>query len=40
VAGLALPGVVIENPGCVSKSFPDFFERLETLVGKKGKLSL
>ncbi|MHC5037356.1 MAG: 3-phosphoshikimate 1-carboxyvinyltransferase, partial [Planctomycetota bacterium] len=37
VAGLAVPGMVIENPKCVSKSFPDFFERLETLTGKKGK---
>ena len=23
--------VVIENPACVAKSFPDFFERLESL---------
>ncbi|MHC4598014.1 MAG: 3-phosphoshikimate 1-carboxyvinyltransferase [Planctomycetota bacterium] len=37
VAGLAIPGVVLENPGCVSKSFPDFFERLEALAGEKGK---
>ncbi len=37
VAGLALPGVVIEDPGTVSKSFPDFYERLETLTGRKGK---
>jgi len=27
VAGLAVPGVRILNPGCVSKTFPDFFER-------------
>ncbi|OIO25013.1 3-phosphoshikimate 1-carboxyvinyltransferase [Candidatus Micrarchaeota archaeon CG1_02_55_22] len=31
VAGLRVPGVRIRNPGCVSKSFPDFFERLEAL---------
>jgi 3-phosphoshikimate 1-carboxyvinyltransferase len=37
VAGLAIPDVVLEDPGCVTKSFPDFFERLEALAGKKGK---
>ncbi|MGH9866714.1 MAG: 3-phosphoshikimate 1-carboxyvinyltransferase [Candidatus Polarisedimenticolia bacterium] len=31
VAGLAIPGVTILNPGCVSKSCPDFFERLAVL---------
>ena len=31
VAGLRIPGVVIEDPSCVSKTFPDFFERLEEL---------
>ena len=31
VAGLAAPGIVIEDPGCVSKTFPDFFDRLEAL---------
>ncbi len=29
--GLRVPGVEIENPGCVSKTFPNFFEVLETL---------
>jgi 3-phosphoshikimate 1-carboxyvinyltransferase len=29
--GLRIPGVTIENPGCVSKTFPNFFEVLETL---------
>jgi 3-phosphoshikimate 1-carboxyvinyltransferase len=29
--GLCVPGVTIENPGCVSKTFPNFFEALETL---------
>ena len=29
--GLRLPGVTIENPACVSKTFPNFFEVLETL---------
>ena len=29
--GLRVPGVSIENHGCVSKTFPDFFEVLESL---------
>jgi 3-phosphoshikimate 1-carboxyvinyltransferase len=29
--GLRVLGVAIENPGCVSKTFPDFFEALATL---------
>ncbi len=28
---LHVPGILIENPGCVSKTFPDFFEVLESL---------
>jgi 3-phosphoshikimate 1-carboxyvinyltransferase len=31
VAGLQAPGIVIEDPACVAKTFPDFFERLEGL---------
>jgi 3-phosphoshikimate 1-carboxyvinyltransferase len=31
VAGLAVPGMEIRNPGCVAKSFPDFWEVLGTL---------
>ena len=30
VAGLRVPGVVIVNPGCVAKTFPDFWMRWET----------
>jgi 3-phosphoshikimate 1-carboxyvinyltransferase len=29
--GLRLPGISIENPGCVSKTFPNYFSVLETL---------
>jgi 3-phosphoshikimate 1-carboxyvinyltransferase len=29
--GLRVPGITIENPSCVSKTFPNFFEVLETL---------
>ena len=29
--GLRTPGIRIENPACVSKTFPDFFKVLETL---------
>jgi len=31
LVGLRSPGVEIENPGCVSKTFPDYFDVLETL---------
>ncbi len=29
--GLRVPGITIENPACVSKTFPNFFDVLETL---------
>ncbi len=32
ITGLRLPGVKIRNPACVSKTFPDFFERLARLT--------
>ncbi|MCG3126081.1 MAG: 3-phosphoshikimate 1-carboxyvinyltransferase [Phycisphaerae bacterium] len=35
LAGLAAPGVVILNPECVSKSFPDFFESLARACGRR-----
>ncbi|MHB8779344.1 MAG: 3-phosphoshikimate 1-carboxyvinyltransferase [Anaerolineales bacterium] len=31
LVGLRIPGVTIENPACVSKTFPNYFEVLETL---------
>ncbi len=31
VAGLRVPGVRIKDPGCVSKTFPDFFDRFARL---------
>jgi len=31
IAGLRVPGIVIEDAECVSKTFPDFFSRLERL---------
>jgi 3-phosphoshikimate 1-carboxyvinyltransferase len=33
VAGLQVPGIVIENPDCVTKTFPQFWTRLEELGG-------
>ena len=33
VLGLAVPGIRIENPGCVDKTFPGFHRVLETLRG-------
>jgi 3-phosphoshikimate 1-carboxyvinyltransferase len=32
--GIVQPGIEIENPGCVAKTFPDYFERLEALGGR------
>ena len=32
VAGLKLPGIRIKDPGCVAKTFPDFFDRLAELT--------
>ena len=31
LAGLKVPGVVILDPGCVSKTWPSFFDVLESL---------
>ena len=31
VLGLVVPGIEIENPGCVSKTFPGFFDTLNSL---------
>jgi 3-phosphoshikimate 1-carboxyvinyltransferase len=31
LAGLGVPGVVIEDPGCVAKTFPGFFDALDRL---------
>ena len=33
ILGLKLPGTKIKNPGCVAKTFPDFFTRLSALSG-------
>lgn len=34
VLGLRVPGIRIENPGCVAKTFPGFFEMLDRLGGR------
>jgi 3-phosphoshikimate 1-carboxyvinyltransferase len=31
VLGLAVPGIAIQDPGCVAKSFPDFWDKLAGL---------
>ena len=31
IAGMKVPGVKIVNPGCVAKSFPDFWKALDQL---------
>lgn len=33
VAGLRAPGIAIRDPGCVAKTFPDFFHRFAGLYG-------
>lgn len=33
IAGLRTPGVVIRHPACVTKSFPDFWDRFASLRG-------
>src|SRR3972149_5012568 len=35
VAGLRANGIAIANPECVTKTFPDFFRRLEALVASE-----
>ena len=35
MAGLTVPGIRIENPACVAKSFPDFWERFESVFAEK-----
>ena len=37
VAGLKVPGVVIKDPDCVRKSFPEFWEYIEELRGGPGE---
>ncbi len=32
--GLAHPGIEIADPGCVAKTFPDYFDRLDALRGE------
>ncbi len=38
--GLKVEGIVLENPGCVSKSFPQYFEYFEQVVEARGRLIL
>lgn len=39
VIGTKIPGIVIENPGCTDKTYPDFWEDLERMyLSKKIKL--
>ncbi len=34
VAGLRVAGLIIDNPGCVAKTFPDFWERWDQAFGR------
>ena len=33
LVGLAVPGVVIRDPGCTAKTYPQFFDDLRKLTG-------
>ncbi|HET7093045.1 MAG TPA: hypothetical protein VFI22_06200, partial [Thermomicrobiales bacterium] len=37
VAALRLPGIRLRDPGCVAKTFPDFFERLDDVVEESSR---
>jgi 3-phosphoshikimate 1-carboxyvinyltransferase len=32
ITGLKLPGLRIKNPGCVAKTYPEFFEHLALIT--------
>jgi len=34
LAGLRIPGIIIEDPNCVAKTYPGFFKDLEKLVSQ------
>jgi 3-phosphoshikimate 1-carboxyvinyltransferase len=34
ILGCAVPGIRIDTPSCVAKTFPDFFDRLNTALGR------
>ena len=36
--GLRVPGIEIADPGCVAKTFPDYFEVLEGLRAESQRL--
>jgi 3-phosphoshikimate 1-carboxyvinyltransferase len=36
LVGLKVPGVAIRNPGCVAKTYPGFWQDLESLRGERG----
>lgn len=33
LAGLGCPGLVINDPGCCAKTYPDFFQRFDAMLG-------
>jgi 3-phosphoshikimate 1-carboxyvinyltransferase len=33
VLGLRVPGITLDDPGCVSKTFPGFHEELDRVFG-------
>ncbi|MGC8640733.1 MAG: 3-phosphoshikimate 1-carboxyvinyltransferase, partial [Isosphaeraceae bacterium] len=39
LAGLKIPGVIIENPGCVAKTYPGFWDDLEAVRSATSSLA-
>jgi 3-phosphoshikimate 1-carboxyvinyltransferase len=37
ILGLKVPGMIIRNPQCVSKTFPGFFETLQDMAQQSGQ---
>ena len=37
ILALRLPGILVEDPGCVAKSYPHFFSDLETIVTRQAR---
>jgi 3-phosphoshikimate 1-carboxyvinyltransferase len=34
ILGCAVPGITIEEPACVAKTFPDYFDRLTAIAAR------
>jgi 3-phosphoshikimate 1-carboxyvinyltransferase len=39
LAGLRVPGVRVADPGCVGKTFPDYWDRLSAITGRSAAIT-